>query len=252
MTAAKNNNLDHRNLTAPKRNRNLTLPVSSLIMALVMCSFSSVQAEEILQGSASVTDSKPVSEADMPPPALAPQRTMPTQSWQQQAPEQMDQNTQVFQMQAQQYQQPAQQYQQQAYRQQAFQGQSYQQVAPEQFALQSAYAAQQHGQFKMGTVGFHISDTGVVQKIYPGSDVLRFGIHKGDRLIGYNGHQFVSVQNVVDEAVGIPGSIMELTFMHDGRVLTIPAKRMDARMFQKYSGWGYNHITDAIKMDRSW
>ena len=110
----------------------------------------------------------------------------------------------------------------------------------------------QHGQFVMGIVGFHITDSGVVQSIYPGSDVLRYGIHVGDRVLGYNNHPFVSVQNVVDEAVGVPGSIFPITFLHNGQVVTLPIRRIDARVFQHFANWGYNHIDQAVQMDRSW
>jgi hypothetical protein len=225
-----------------KDNRDLNKHAIWFTAVLIFSICPRVTAEETLEGSASVTDNSTDSGASIPAPAPERDRRFPMQAadYGQSSPQAIEQTRPVFQMQAQQFQQ------------QAYQQQAYQHPPQNAFPVQTAYANQQHGQFEMGTVGFHISDTGVVQKIYPGSDVLRFGIHKGDRVLGYNGHPFVSVQNIVNEAVGIPGSIMELTFLHDGHVITIPAKRVDARMFQKYSGWGYNRINQAINMDRSW
>jgi hypothetical protein len=99
-----------------------------------------------------------------------------------------------------------------------------------------------HGELPVGVLGCEIlttlfnSHNGVIVRIYPGSDLTRFGIHVGDRIIGYQGHRFIRNQ-FSEDCRGTPGTTIDLLIMHDGQEMEIQAVRKDARLFARYENY---------------
>jgi hypothetical protein len=113
----------------------------------------------------------------------------------------------------------------------------------------------EHGQRIVGVLGCKINNfTGTVQAVFPPSNLNRWGIHPGDRVLAYNNHRWRSGWNMVEEACqGPPGSIFQITIQHDGQVMSLEVPRVDSRLLVKYdSVLGSHHYQDCAAQTRFW
>jgi len=111
----------------------------------------------------------------------------------------------------------------------------------------------QHGEMPIGVVGLISERTdGLVLSVLPPSDLNRFGIHPGDRIIGYLGHRFVNGYQMERELVGTPGSILDMTFIHNGQVITIYPHRVDARLLVRYDNTDDHHFIECANRTSFW
>jgi hypothetical protein len=78
------------------------------------------------------------------------------------------------------------------------------------------------------------SHSGIILKIFPGSDLLRLGIRPGDRIIGIDGHR-IARKNFSRECRGTPGTTINLLIERGGQEIEVQAVRKDARIFGAYS-----------------
>lgn len=114
----------------------------------------------------------------------------------------------------------------------------------------------QHGESPIGVLGLKVDFfTGRVLQVFPPSDLKRFQIRPGDRVLGYMGHQFTNGWQMVEEVVGIPGTPCEITFLHNGRIISIQALRTDARLLVQYDSQTdacFNHYHNCAAQTRYW
>lgn len=99
----------------------------------------------------------------------------------------------------------------------------------------------------MGVVGDHVErSTGVIQDICKGSDLLRFGIQAGDKILRTNGHPFVFEQFQQD-CLGPAGTTVQLTVRSKKHgEITINVMRKDARVFWQEDTDGWFHQAAAL------
>jgi len=113
-----------------------------------------------------------------------------------------------------------------------------------------------HGQFVQGVLGCLIAPWGSILKVFPGSDLNNFGIHRLDRIIAFDGHRLLNTFSFVNYCVGPPGSVINLSIKHDGQVVTIPVKRTDARLYTGYDHTPFlstpGHYGRCAAQDRFW
>jgi hypothetical protein len=94
----------------------------------------------------------------------------------------------------------------------------------------------EHGEIPVGVLGCQLitslfnAQSAEIIKIYPGSDLLRFGVQPGDRVVGINGHRFIRKQFAA-ECRGIPGTRIDLIITHREQEMEIQVLRKDAREF---------------------
>jgi hypothetical protein len=85
------------------------------------------------------------------------------------------------------------------------------------------------GEESYGVLGAVVDEpTGMLKTVFPESDLNRFGVHPGDRILGINGHRY-DPSTWQAECRGIPGGVIELVIAHEGLVSTYPVKRTDSR-----------------------
>ena len=99
-----------------------------------------------------------------------------------------------------------------------------------------------HGAAPIGVMGCMFDPiAGTFLAVYPGSDLLRFGIHPGDSYLAIAGQPIVrNIKWVQDVTRGKPGTYVTMTVLHDGRPINIDVMRIDSRLFvQCYSGDNY-------------
>lgn len=71
---------------------------------------------------------------------------------------------------------------------------------------------------------------GGILKIFPQSDLNRFDVQPGDRIVGVNGHRY-DFRTIIKEMVGTPGTIVELDIRKpDKTVNHLQVRRTDARL----------------------
>ena len=94
-----------------------------------------------------------------------------------------------------------------------------------------------HGAMTIGVLGceFGLSN-GQIRQIMPGSDLLRYGIQPGDVIEAADGQQLRG-KALQAYTRGAPGTYIQLTILHQGRIGTFPIQRKDARMFTSYNGY---------------
>jgi hypothetical protein len=114
----------------------------------------------------------------------------------------------------------------------------------------------EHGQVNLGVIGFTVdSNTGVIQRILPGSDLLNYGIEAGDRILAFGNHpSWIPGEALVHESIGMPGSSFRLIVLHDGQVCNLHVKRTDAHVFVRWAGdksAGFNLIREASQSVRN-
>jgi len=102
-----------------------------------------------------------------------------------------------------------------------------------------------------GVMGFSVLFNGKVWRVFPGSDLNRYGIHRGDRVLGYMGHKFHSMRQMVEDIVGPVGTPCEFTFLHDGQTITIYPKRVDASLFLKHEPLFNKHYHKVIAKSKT-
>ncbi len=114
----------------------------------------------------------------------------------------------------------------------------------------------QHGESPLGVIGCQVDYTsGIVMQVYPPSDLNRFQIHPGDRVIGYMGHRFRNSLQMVNDVVGVPGTPCEITLLHNGQMISIEVLRTDARLLVQYDqqiGPFRNHYHNCVAQTRYW
>lgn len=83
---------------------------------------------------------------------------------------------------------------------------------------------------------------GFVQAVFPPSSLNQWGIHPGDRVLGYDYHPWVNGWDM-EKAInaGPPGAVMQITILHDNRMLNIMAPRVDSRALVGYDRFLGNH-----------
>jgi hypothetical protein len=134
-----------------------------------------------------------------------------------------------------------------------YQGQAMAQAPPifqAQMGMQAPFQAQaqrqqpafyqssiQHGQSTIGVLGCEFGMlNNQIRQILPGSDLLRYGIVPGDIIEAADG-QALRGKAMQAYVRGTPGTYIQLTIMHQGRVATVPVQRKDAREFSNFSGY---------------
>lgn len=71
---------------------------------------------------------------------------------------------------------------------------------------------------------------GGILQVFPQSDLNRFDIQPGDRIVGVNGHRY-DFRTIIKEMVGTPGTIVELDIRsRDRTVRHLQVRRTDARL----------------------
>jgi hypothetical protein len=104
------------------------------------------------------------------------------------------------------------------------------------------------GEESFGVLGAVVDEaTGVFKAVFPESDLNRFGVHPGDRVLAIGGHRY-DPSTWQAECRGVPGSVMELVIAHEGLVSTYPVKRTDSRAL---AGNG-SYFQKWAKRTRSW
>jgi C-terminal processing protease CtpA/Prc len=80
--------------------------------------------------------------------------------------------------------------------------------------------------------------SGTITRIFPNSDLNRFGIQPGDRVLSINGHSYAtSPLASQEECRGIPGSLLPITIIHDGHALDLTVKRTDVRQLAPFASY---------------
>ena len=95
----------------------------------------------------------------------------------------------------------------------------------------------QHGQSTVGVLGCEFGMlNNQIRQILPGSDLLRYGFAPGDIIEAADGQQLhgKAMQAYVR---GTPGTYIQLSILHQGRLVTVPVLRKDAREFSNFSGY---------------
>ncbi len=162
-------------------------------------------------------------------------------------PEQQQQQLQQQQIQQQQIQQQQlqqQQIQQQQLRQQQIQSEM-PQAAPQVLYGQTQSNAQydEQGHRIVGVLGAKVDMIhGFVQAVFPPSSLNQWGIHPGDRVLGYDYHPWKDGWDM-ERAInaGPPGAVIQITILHDNRMLNIMAPRVDSRALVGYDRFLGNH-----------
>jgi predicted metalloprotease with PDZ domain len=71
---------------------------------------------------------------------------------------------------------------------------------------------------------------GAILKVFPQSDLNRFDVQPGDRIVGVNGHRY-DFRTIIKEMIGTPGTIIELDIRTRNReVRHLQVRRTDARL----------------------
>ena len=71
---------------------------------------------------------------------------------------------------------------------------------------------------------------GGILQVFPQSDLNRFDVQPGDRIVGVNGHRY-DFRTIINEMVGTPGTIVELDIRsRDRTVRNLQVRRTDARL----------------------
>jgi len=94
--------------------------------------------------------------------------------------------------------------------------------------------------------------TGKIRKVFPPSDLNRFGIHRGDRVLAYQGHKFHNGWQMVRDMVGAPGTTCDITFLHDGQIIIVYPHRIDSRLLVPYEPWYSHHYRNCAAQTRYW
>jgi TonB family protein len=94
-----------------------------------------------------------------------------------------------------------------------------------------------HGQITIGVLGCEFGLlNNQIRQIMPGSDLLRYGVMPGDIIEAADG-QSLRGKAMQSYIRGTPGTFVQLTIFHQGRTVTIPVQRKDARLFSNYNGY---------------
>ena len=112
-----------------------------------------------------------------------------------------------------------------------------------------------HGQHIVGVIGCEVSQfTGNILKVFPPSNLNNWNIHPGDRVLGYANHRFISGRDMVRVGcMGPPGSLMELTILHDGRPISLQCPRIDSRLVVGFDRLlGSRHYEQCASQSRFW
>ena len=115
-----------------------------------------------------------------------------------------------------------------------------------------------HGQAFMGVLGCQVTqgnwfDAPRILCIFPACDLNNLDVQVGDQITNIDGHHLLDGGDLVRRAVGVPGTIMNLTISRNGVKRTFPVRRIDARTVAQYdSQIGSNHYHEVAAMTRSW
>lgn len=96
-----------------------------------------------------------------------------------------------------------------------------------------------HGYAAVGVLGFEWEIiSGRIIRIFPGCDLLRFGITEGDRIVSEDGMRigFSSPSRMR----GAPGTFVQITVQHNGQLINAQVQRKDAADFAQYHVY-YKH-----------
>jgi TonB family protein len=96
-----------------------------------------------------------------------------------------------------------------------------------------------HGYAAVGVLGFEWEMLSKrIIKIFPGSDLLNYGIVPGDRILAEDGNPvgFSTPKRMRGE----PGTYVQVTILHNGQVINAQVQRKDAAEFASYHAY-YKH-----------
>jgi hypothetical protein len=113
----------------------------------------------------------------------------------------------------------------------------------------------EHGHRIVGVIGCEVNNfTGTLLAVFPPSNLNQWGIHRGDRVLGYNNHRWRNGWDMVKEGcMGPPGSIIEITVLHDGQVMSLQVPRVDSRLLVGYDRFvGAHHYEECAAQTRFW
>jgi len=111
-----------------------------------------------------------------------------------------------------------------------------------------------HGQAPIGVIGCKFDFiTGKFVIVYPGSDLLRYGIHPGDSYLAIEGQPTVrNINWFQDITRGTPGTYVDMTVLHDGRPMDIKVMRKDSRLFAGCNTGGNNYFIWCAGQTKYW
>jgi len=143
-------------------------------------------------------------------------------------------------IQQQQVQQPQQQMQPQMQQPTPYYGNAQQQMSQ---PLQATAQYDEQGHRIVGVLGAKVDMVhGTVLAVFPPSSLNQWGIHPGDVVLGYDYHPWKNGWDM-EKAInaGPPGAVMQITILHDNRMLNIMAPRVDSRALVGYDRFLGNH-----------
>lgn len=117
---------------------------------------------------------------------------------------------------------------------------------------------QNHGEAPIGVLGVQWEmqgdvTGGLIMTVYPDSDLVRFGIQAGDRLISVDGHRYpMPFRESQDLCRGVPGTYMTMEIQHAGQILCLQVKRTDARLHARYDNSPDHYFQWCASQTRRW
>ena len=101
------------------------------------------------------------------------------------------------------------------------------------------------GEEAFGCLGCVIDKFGTVENVYPESDLNRYQIVPGDRVLGINGH-FFDGKTFPSECLGVPGTMIYLDILHMGNPIQASVHRVDSRDLAGRASY-YKHWADKTR-----
>lgn len=91
----------------------------------------------------------------------------------------------------------------------------------------------------LGVLGATVDmDSGVILKVFQGSDLLNWQVRKGDQIVGINGRSYTPIR-LFQECKGVPGNTVSLRIAvtRDGvtRLINYPITLVDVKVFKDQS-----------------
>jgi predicted metalloprotease with PDZ domain len=100
-------------------------------------------------------------------------------------------------------------------------------VSPEEFSDRYIYGKTEGGELQVGVLGCLIAtNSNVVQRVFPGSDLERWGVYPGARILAVDGVHGLSGQGTINMLRGPVGSIVsiEIADMNGRRAMEVVRK----------------------------
>jgi hypothetical protein len=100
------------------------------------------------------------------------------------------------------------------------------------------------GEATIGCLGANFTNDGMLRIIYPPSDLNRFGIAPGDRILSINGEKWPGMHKFQRKCLGLPGTVMTLGILHNGQAQLYEVRRISSRELVQYGGGYYSQYAN--------